>query len=433
VRLGVHAYDRHVPAVVSALMCHAPIVVPDVAGARGDSCAQTTAAMRMAARRVVARGSRVAVVVSPHTPRAAGFTILRGDRVAGDFGDFGAPGLKVDFAAASSLRAKLVDAGACSLGADPVRRGLDHGALVPLWFLAEAGYDGAVLVVAFPRHTTADACDDFGKALANVDDEFALLASGDCSHRLIPGAPAGFHAQARHFDAALAEAVAAGDDRAVLRIDPELRELAAEDVVDSVMLAASATSFSARGRAVLSYEGPYGVGYLVALLDDSVLDRALVDVAHDALRAHWSRAARARFDVKTEPCSGAFVTWRRNGELRGCVGRMNLDDASDVVEVVAELAVKAATEDPRFAPIHSDEVVNAEISLVSKPEECSRADLDPRVFGVEVKHGFRHGVLLPDIEGVDSVDEQVTIALRKAGISSSAPYQLRRFRVRKVT
>ena len=320
--------------------------------------------------------------------------------------------------------------------------------------------------MGLPAEGTREDNHALGRALADAAGEkrWAIVASGDCSHRLIAGAPAGFHPLAARFDAELARLVTAGDDRAVSNIDGELRELAAEDVVDTVEIAAAATGFAARGREVFSYEGPYGVGYLIALLHDPLAarastdadkDRVLVDVARDALSAWHEKRERKAFDTRAadaETPSGVFVTWRtlrtqqgagtggsgvENGDddehtLRGCIGRMRLD--GPVSDAVAELAVSAATSDPRFPPIVAHERVAPEVTLLSPSEPVrSIEELDPAVWGVEARCGSRHGVLLPAIDGVDDVETQVAIVLRKAGISAHESYELRKFKARKVS
>jgi MEMO1 family protein len=214
---------------------------------------------------------------------------------------------------------------------------------------------------------------------------------------------------------------------------------------------------------VLSYEGPYGVGYLVAVLHDpqharvsaddarsgdgAHKDRVLVDIARDALSAWHEKRARKAFDTRAadaETPSGVFVTWRTlpvardatgadddEHTLRGCIGRMRLD--GPVSDAVAELAVSAATSDPRFPPIAAHERVAPEVTLLSPSQPVASLDeLDPAVWGVEARCGYRHGVLLPAIDGVDDVETQVAIVLRKAGIAAHERYELRKFRARKV-
>lgn len=477
--------------ILTALMCHAPIVVPAVVGPRGDACAKSTAAMRAAARRIYDGKPDVVVVVSPHTPRPRGaFSIFSAERVRGDFGDFGAPAVSVDLPMSHDASARIVAAaGKHGVDVERITRAgrrdsLDHGALVPLAFLVEAGWSGPTVVMGLPADGTRDDNVRLGRALADAagTERWAIVASGDCSHRLIPSAPAGFHPLAKGFDAELERCVRSGDDRAVSAIDAELRELAAEDVVDTVEIAAGASGFAARAREVLSYEGPYGVGYLVAVLHDgwsaserattrsttsqskgeaasenesdnesdheSDNDKVLVDIARDALDAWLQKRERKTFDRALKNAdmgmgtpSGVFVTWRtlRPGQgddddersLRGCIGRMQLD--GEVADAVAELAVSAATSDPRFPPITADENVAPEVTLLSPSEPVKSLDeLDPAVWGVEARCGYRRGVLLPALDGVEDVETQVAIVLRKAGIAPHERYELRKFRARKV-
>lgn len=104
----------------------------------------------------------------------------------------------------------------------------------------------------------------------------------------------------------------------------------------------------------------------------------------------------------------------------------------NIAEEIIHNAVSAGTEDPRFYPVTEDELsaIVYSVDVLSKPEPVKdRSFLDPKRYGVIVKKGFRTGVLLPDLEGVDSVDEQINIALRKAGIVPNEDYELYRFEV----
>lgn len=253
-----------VPVPIAVLMCHAPIVVPAVGGARGTACVATTAAMRAVAARLVAARPDALVVVSPHTPRAErAFGVLGGDRLRGDFGAFGAPGARVDLPPAPEVRQALLATG---LAAPLAERPLDHGASVPLWFVQEAGWSGPTAVLALPWTEGGEAATGEALARAAAGARWAVLASGDMSHRLRPGAPSGFHPRAADFDAAFVARIRAGDLRGAVAVDPGLREVAAEDVVASVALAAGAVGFRSDGHELLAYEGPFGVGYCEAVL-----------------------------------------------------------------------------------------------------------------------------------------------------------------------
>ena len=129
--------------------------------------------------------------------------------------------------------------------------------------------------------------------------------------------------------------------------------------------------------------------------------------------------------------AGAFVSLHRYGELRGCIGTIEPVRPNLAQEIIAN-AISAATRDPRFAPLQADELADLEISVdVLEPaEEISSLDeLDPRIYGVIVAHGGRRGLLLPDLEGVDTAEQQVDIARRKAWIGADEPSRMWRFRV----
>lgn len=260
---------------ITVLMCHAPIVVPAVGGDRGADCASTTTAMTRVAQRLVAQRPDVLVVISPHTPRAdQAWAVVDGPRIRGDLSAFGAPQAAVDLPAAESFRERLHAAGSRH-GAPTVRlrdRPLDHGAMVPLWFVHQAGWRGPTVVIALPWEEGREAAMGrlLGELAAEGPERVAILASGDMSHRLQPGAPSGYEPRARVFDAAFVDALRRGDLHTATRPDPALRELAAEDVVASVTVAAAAVDFRTDGLEVLFYEGPFGVGYCEAVLYEEV-------------------------------------------------------------------------------------------------------------------------------------------------------------------
>jgi AmmeMemoRadiSam system protein A len=133
--------------------------------------------------------------------------------------------------------------------------------------------------------------------------------------------------------------------------------------------------------------------------------------------------------------AGVFVSLKKHGELRGCIGTTAATTESIVAEVIQN-AVSAATRDPRFNPVTTDELQELTISvdvLGTPAPVTSRADLDPAVYGVIVRSGRLTGLLLPDLDGVDTVEEQLAIACRKAGIRPDEPYDIERFRVTRYT
>ena len=129
--------------------------------------------------------------------------------------------------------------------------------------------------------------------------------------------------------------------------------------------------------------------------------------------------------------AGVFVSLKINGNLRGCIGTISPATESIAQEIFRN-AVCSASEDPRFHPVRPEELprIDVSVDVLGAPEPIDGPDsLDPRRYGVIVSYGYRRGLLLPDLEGVDTPEEQIDIAARKAGIRKSDPYKLERFEV----
>lgn len=131
--------------------------------------------------------------------------------------------------------------------------------------------------------------------------------------------------------------------------------------------------------------------------------------------------------------AGVFVSIKKNGELRGCIGTLSPCMKNVACEIIQN-AISAATQDPRFPPVSPQELNALEYSVdvLTEPEKIAgKKELDPKKYGVIVKSGERRGLLLPDLEGVDTVDEQIRIASMKAGIHPSEEIELYRFEVKR--
>lgn len=130
--------------------------------------------------------------------------------------------------------------------------------------------------------------------------------------------------------------------------------------------------------------------------------------------------------------AGAFVSLHLlDGSLRGCIGTF-MPTRSNLALEIRDNAIAAATQDPRFEPVTAEELDDIEVTvdILSEPEKVTdTSQLDPRKYGVIVVSGYRRGLLLPDLPGVDSVEEQLRIALRKAGISERERFDVYRFTV----
>jgi AmmeMemoRadiSam system protein A len=131
--------------------------------------------------------------------------------------------------------------------------------------------------------------------------------------------------------------------------------------------------------------------------------------------------------------AGVFVSLHKHGQLRGCIGTFEPTKDNVAEEIIAN-AISSSTADPRFPPVAASELDDLEYSvdILTRPEPVTDVNqLDPMTYGVIVECGWKRGLLLPALEGVDSVEEQIAICRQKAGISASEPVNLYRFQVRR--
>jgi AmmeMemoRadiSam system protein A len=193
---------------------------------------------------------------------------------------------------------------------------------------------------------------------------------------------------------------------------------------------------------VLSYEAPFGVGYLVAQITNQTAGAHVEEVSLPTLaRKAVESFVRSGLILSPPRSTQTLLTTRApcfvslktlNGELRGCIGTIEASRDTLAEEIIAN-AISAATKDPRFEEVQPEELSNLRYSVdvLFPPEEAVVEDLDPSMYGVivEDKTGTRRGLLLPDIPGIDNAEHQVEIAARKAGIQQGEPIRLYRFRV----
>ena len=465
------------PWVWAALMPHPPILVPEVGRGRENEARETLKGLELLVESLRDRKPDVLLVLSPHQPYAPGALFLNSaERAMGTLAPFGAPSVTIGLACPRKLRRAVADR-LSALGAR-IREGSrpdltsDQGTLVPLYFLRQAwGQDGESLpenlpptLLASPIGLTPDEAFSLGERLALFDDglRWGLLASGDLSHRLTPDAPAGYSPEGRVFDAAVLEALRSADAGPLLSLSPETLEAAGECGLRSVMTMLGLAGAVRGAIRVFSYEGPFGVGYCSALWEPSDAGASHGGASHggaahgeapggEASEDHpCARLARETVTRLLEgrplPGSGTeaapselwaerracFVSIKtRSGALRGCIGTLAPSQRSLDREIIAN-AVSASTRDPRFPPMTREELpgVLFSVDVLSDPEPVTDlADLDPREWGVIVSKDGRRGVLLPDLEGVDTVEEQLAIAARKAGIADLRGISVERFRV----
>ncbi|HHW12878.1 MAG TPA: AmmeMemoRadiSam system protein A [Firmicutes bacterium] len=458
--------------VYGALVPHPPIILAAIGGEETKKAHKTVQAMERLAERLAALKLDTVVIFSPHGPVFQdGLAIRGGTRLKGDlarFGYFRKWEWEVDqeLAAAISreikkekipcLQLTAEDLAGYGLGAE-----LDHGVLVPLSFLADDSVKlvatGMSLLPWLEQYQLGVA---IGRAVHKSPRRIGVIASGDLSHCLKPGAPAPYDPRGKEFDETLMALLQAKNRAAIFDLDPVLVEKAAECGFRTLLMLLGVFDGWQAEIEVLSYEGPFGVGYGVVSFaprgEDESKSSLLTVLRHrreEALRnrraaeSPFVRVARQTVEnylLGTETAivpgdlppeaqepAGAFVSIKKHGQLRGCIGTV-FPTQPTFLEEIRHNAISAALHDPRFEPVQAEELPDLVYSVdrILPPESVAGpADLDPQKYGVIVRSGRKTGLLLPNLEGVETVEEQLAIAKRKAGIGPHEPVELERFEV----
>ncbi len=213
----------------------------------------------------------------------------------------------------------------------------------------------------------------------------------------------------------------------------------------AVSLIVAARELGAKRTQLVRYQtsgditGDYSsvVGYAGIIIGGETELSPLVELAKQTVETYVREGKAPELPKELTPemkeQAGVFVSIHKLGELRGCIGTFE-PATNNVAEEIMSNAIASATRDPRFHPITPDELEDLEYSVdvLTSPEPVdSQDELDPRKYGVIVQAGYSRGLLLPDLEGVDTVEQQINICRQKAGIPMSEPVKLYRFEVKR--
>ena len=438
--------------VGSFFMPHPPVLLPEIGGKRERQIAATTKSADRIADEISRLEPDTIILSTPHAPCFRDFFyITRTKNLSGSFAAFGSPQLEFSFendlplaediirqAERSGLPAGFLDHSTRERLA--ISEQLDHGAMVPLYFVWKKMRNFKLVLLSTPMMDSHQIF-KFGQSIADAvtasDRRVVYLASGDLSHGLTEDAPAGLLEQGAQYDRRIKRIIETNDLDDLLKISQLEMQEAAECGTRSLVMMYGALDGCELESRVLSYEGPFGVGYLCASFRN--LGRR---------ESEYVQLARETIEVKVRenktlvvPAwvpesffhrrAGTFVSLKKKGRLRGCIGTIAAT-RKNIAEEIIQNAISAATQDPRFPPLNEIELGELEISvdvLGDAEPVATIKELDPQRYGVIVSSGFRRGLLLPALEGVDTVEQQLLIALEKADISPDEIYQIERFEV----
>lgn len=462
------------------MLPHPPLILPDIGKGEEKKIQNTINAYQKAAQEIAALRPETVVMLSPHqTMYADYFHISPGKSARGDFGRFGAKQVCMEVSYDTEFVKRLEEsAGSRRLPAGTLGerdKKLDHGTMVPLYFVNQYYTDYQLIRVGLSGFSLAVHY-RLGQCIREVSEMLArntvIIASGDLSHRLKEDGPYGYRKEGPEYDARIMDVMGRGAFGELFSFSEDFCENAAECGHRSFTVMAGVFDRTAVDVERLSYEGPFGVGYGICVYHvrgretgSSMEDDPSTDETRNFLEQFEARekerllAQREKEDAyvrlarhtietwintgKRPPVpeglpeelysrrAGAFVSLKEDGKLRGCIGTIAAVRDSLAEEIIHN-AVSACSEDPRFSPVEQWEVERLTISVdvLGDTERISSPDeLDPERYGVIVTKGGRRGLLLPNLEGVDTVEQQIAIAKQKAGIREYESVELERFEV----
>lgn len=456
-------------AILAAYMVpHPPMIVPQIGKGSEKQITKTIRAYETVADEIAALKPETIIISSPHSTLYADyFHISPGKSAAGDFGRFGASEVSFRETYDAELRericriAKEKDFPAGTLGERD--RNLDHGTMVPLYFIEQKYQDFQLIRIGLSGLSLADHYvlgQIIRQAVEETGRRTVYVASGDLSHKLQEYGPYGFAAEGPEYDQRIMDVCSRGAFGEMLDFEESFCDKAAECGHRSFVIMAGTLDGLEVQAKELSHEDVTGVGYGICTFcpgkakeDRRFLEQwrkkqaealqtrrenedSYVRLARETIEKYITRREKNTVPgwvpaEMTERKAGVFVSIHKEGRLRGCIGTIQPVRRSVAEEIICN-AVSAATGDPRFDPVRPEELDRLEINVdvLSMPERIkSKDELDVKRYGVIVSSGSRRGLLLPDLDGIDTVDEQIDIARKKGGISLRDNITLERFEV----
>jgi MEMO1 family protein len=461
---------------------HPPIVIPEIGRGEEVKAKDTIEGMHKLGEFVQEMKPEVIIFITPHgNSFSNGTCILDKDIISGNFSNFGYPDIEFKKRSNRELSKKiynkfeeedyvsiLMDD---SLAKDyKTKVELDHGAMVPMYFI-DLYYKEYEIVHITPGNTPLIENyylgDYIQKAIEGEEKSVLLVCSGDLSHALKEEGPYKFHPKGEIFDEKVRNAILDKDPLSLISMENKLVQQAAQCGLRSFIMGFGFLDGIGYGSRVLSYEGPFGVGYLTGYLrsNDNIKNNSMIPklgelsrgfykektskedqyikLARKAIEEYVKFGRKLDIDKYTREFTqgfieeilnkkaGAFVSIHNQNMLRGCIGTIEPTQRNLLDEIIYN-AINASGHDTRFHPIEEKELFDLDIKvdILKEPEPIdSIVQLDVKRYGVIVEKGHKRGLLLPNLEGVDSVEEQVEIAKTKANIGNQEKVKLYRFEV----
>ncbi|MBZ9686504.1 AmmeMemoRadiSam system protein A [Clostridium estertheticum] len=453
-------------------MPHPPIIIPEVGRGEEKKIKNTYDACARIGKEIAELKPEVIIVVTPHgTMFSDAIALSFENSISGSLKQFGALKVSMNFEIDMKLTEKIIDkANKNNIPTAKVTSSflkkygreyeLDHGTIVPLYFVVNK-YDSFKLVHITYGGLSPIQLYKFGKiikeAVEESNENAVFIGSGDLSHHLKDEGPYDYNPFGEKFDAEIISLLTKGDVAGVFNINSEMVENAGECGLRSYYMMLGAMEGNEIKGELLSYEGTFGVGYAVIKFELKKNDRDILSeimvgkrkkymerVNNEDVYVRLARESLTHYliegDFMDEPSyvteemtnnkRGVFVSLKKFGQLRGCIGTI-FPVTDSIASEIMRNAIEAGEEDPRFSPVSEGELEDIvfSVDVLTEPIPALKEELDPKKYGVVVRSGRKSGLLLPDLEGVNTIEEQISIVLNKAGISTNEDYSIEKFEV----
>ncbi len=455
------------PIVKAYIVPHPPLIIPDIGRGEEEKIQKTIDSYRKIAMEIAEIKPDTIILSSPHSTLYADyFHVSPGKSAKGDLSGFRAGHVKANVEYDIDLRDAIIDMAKSKkiqLGTSGEKdKNLDHGSMIPLYFIQKE-YSNFKMIRISPSGFSLIDHYDVGKLIAQVIPDrlkVVWIASGDLSHKLKVDGPYGLSEEGLEFDKLMNKHIIDQDFTKLLELDHGFCRKAAECGLGSICMMLGLFDETKIDTEVLSYEGPFGVGYMVARISPMEEDesRNIGFKYHENLKTvletkkgnedEYVKLARESLEYYIinhrmmdipenlgkdliENRAGVFVSLHLEGRLRGCIGTIS-PVTSCVAEEIIQNAVSSGTRDYRFSKVRESELSRIDYSVdVLMPAEpiTRKAELDVKRYGLIVRSGYKSGLLLPNIDGVDTIDEQIRISKMKAGIEDYEAFTMERFEV----
>lgn len=421
---------------------HPPIILPEVGRGEEQKIKDTINSMEKMAREISELEPETIIISSPHAPDFSdGFYLSYGDVIEGNLKNFGFESVEEKANLDKEVIEKIqeLNNGLNLYCSKDTFNQIDHGTLIPLRFINKHYKDFKLVIVGISGLSGYEHS-YFGELLKDsvniLNRKTVFIASGDLSHVLKKDGPYGYRKEGPIFDKEIIEILSNGKFHKLFNISHQLTNNAAQCGLKSFQILAGAFNGQNPVGKLYSYEGPFGVGYGVLSFTPEKSEDEYVNLARKAIEEFTKTKTLINLPEESsrelkETKGATFVTIYKNGKLRGCIGTIEPITDSIGNEIIRN-AISSATNDPRFPVVKKDELEDLDISVdvLKKPEKINSIDdLNIKKYGVIVSSGYKRGVLLPNIDGIEDEEHQVLIALSKAGIDKNEKYFLERFEV----